>query len=174
MNKYKSLAMNTIIFAVGSFGSKILVLFLTRLYTSNISPADSSTKELLEITLNFLLPIFTLSISSATMRYGLDKEYNKKRKSAETLLMQKTSAHTPEAGVGQTSIDSISKNCEDVNIRKSYTIRGRFSDCQNVADFQKIDLKSRDEFIAILKQNGLSIRQISRLTGVNYYTIQKI
>lgn len=79
MNKYKSLAMNTIIFAVGSFGSKILVLFLTRLYTSNISPADSSTKELLEITLNFLLPIFTLSISSATMRYGLDKEYNKKQ-----------------------------------------------------------------------------------------------
>ena len=79
MNKYKSLAMNTIIFAVGSFGSKILVLFLTRLYTSNISPADSSTKELLEITLNFLLPIFTLSISSATMRYGLDKEYDKKQ-----------------------------------------------------------------------------------------------
>ena len=71
--------MNTIIFAVGSFGSKILVLFLTRLYTSNISPADSSTKELLEITLNFLLPIFTLSISSATMRYGLDKEYDKKQ-----------------------------------------------------------------------------------------------
>ena len=79
MNKYKSLAMNTVIFAIGSFGSKILVLFLTRLYTSNISPADSSTKELLEITLNFLLPIFTLSISSATMRYGLDREYNKKQ-----------------------------------------------------------------------------------------------
>jgi len=79
MNKYKNLAMNTVIFAVGSFGSKILVLFLTRLYTSNISPEDSSTKELLEITLNFLLPIFTLSISSATMRYGLDKTYNKKQ-----------------------------------------------------------------------------------------------
>lgn len=78
MNKYKNLAMNTVIFAIGSFGSKILVFFLTRLYSSNISPADSSTKELLEITLNFLLPIFTFSISSATMRYGLDKEYNKK------------------------------------------------------------------------------------------------
>lgn len=79
MNKYKNLAINTVIFAIGSFGSKILVLFLTRLYTSNISPEDSSTKELLEITLNFLLPIFTLSISSATMRYGLDKAYNKKQ-----------------------------------------------------------------------------------------------
>ena len=37
MNKYKSLAMNTIIFAVGSFGSKILVLFLTSLDTSPLN-----------------------------------------------------------------------------------------------------------------------------------------
>ena len=50
----------------------------------------------------------------------------------------------------------------------------KVSKCENVADFQKLDSKSRDEFIAILKQNGLSIRQISRLTGVNYYIIQKI
>jgi len=54
MNKYKKLAKNTIVFAIGSFGSKILVLFLTYLYTSNISSEDSSTKELLEIT-NFYL-----------------------------------------------------------------------------------------------------------------------
>lgn len=49
----------------------------------------------------------------------MDSYNYKKRKSAETLLMQKTSAHTPEAGVGQTSIDSISENGENVNIRKS-------------------------------------------------------
>lgn len=78
MNKYKKLAMNTIIFAIGNFGSKILVILLTRLYTSNISPADSSTKELLEIAANFLLPIFTFSMSEAIIRYGLDKHYNKK------------------------------------------------------------------------------------------------
>lgn len=79
MNKYKKLAFNTVIFAIGSFGSKILVILLTRLYSGNINPADSGTKELLEVTLNFLLPIFTLSISSSTMRYGLDKEYDKKQ-----------------------------------------------------------------------------------------------
>ena len=48
MNQYKRLAANTIIFAIGSFGSKILTLFLTKLYTANINPADISTKELLE------------------------------------------------------------------------------------------------------------------------------
>lgn len=77
MNKYKKLALNTMIFAIGSFGSKILVILLTRLYTGNISPSDSSTKELLEITANFLLPIFTFSMSEAVIRYGLDKKYDK-------------------------------------------------------------------------------------------------
>ncbi len=79
MNKYKKLAMNTMIFAIGSFGSKILVLLLTRLYTSNISPADSSTKELLEITANFLIPVFTFSMTDAIIRFGLDREYNKRQ-----------------------------------------------------------------------------------------------
>lgn len=77
MNKYKSLAVNTVIFAIGSFGSKILVLLLTYLYTTNISPDDSSTKELLEITANFLIPIFTFSMNEAIIRYGLDKKYSK-------------------------------------------------------------------------------------------------
>lgn len=77
MNKYKKLAMNTIVFAIGNFGSKILVILLTRLYSNNINPADSSTKELLEITANFLLPIFTFSMTEAVIRYGLDKKYKK-------------------------------------------------------------------------------------------------
>jgi len=77
MNKYKKLAFNTIIFAIGSFGSKILVMLLTRLYTKNISPADLSTKELLEITANFLLPIFTFSMTEAIIRFGLDNKYDK-------------------------------------------------------------------------------------------------
>ncbi len=77
MNKYKKLAFNTMIFAIGSFGSKILVILLTRLYSYNLSPSASSTKELLEIMANFLLPIFTFSMSEAVIRYGLDKKYRK-------------------------------------------------------------------------------------------------
>jgi O-antigen/teichoic acid export membrane protein len=76
MNKYKKLASNTIIFAIGSFGSKILLLFLTKLYTANINPADNSTKELLEITANFLIPIVTFSMTEAIIRFGLDHRYD--------------------------------------------------------------------------------------------------
>ena len=79
MNKYKKLAFNTIVFAIGSFGSKILVMLLTRLYTKNISPSELSTKELLEITANFLLPIFTFSMTEAIIRFGLDNKYDKSK-----------------------------------------------------------------------------------------------
>ena len=48
-----------------------------------------------------------------------------------------------------------------------------FSNCENLAEFQKLDSKSRDEYIAIFKQNGLSIRQISRLTGVSFGIVRK-
>lgn len=79
MNKYKKLASNTLIFAIGSFGSKILFLFLTRLYTGNINPGDNSTKELLELTANFLIPIITFSIADAVIRYGLDKNHDNRK-----------------------------------------------------------------------------------------------
>ena len=78
MNKYKKLAFNTAVFAIGSFGSKILSLFLTRLYSGNLNPSDSNVKDLLEMTANFLIPVFTLSITEALVRYGLDKDYNKR------------------------------------------------------------------------------------------------
>lgn len=79
MNKYKKLAANTIIFAIGSFGSKILLLFLTKLYTANINPADNSTKELLEITANFLIPVVMFAMNEAIIRFGLDKRYDNSR-----------------------------------------------------------------------------------------------
>ncbi|MCM1131948.1 MAG: polysaccharide biosynthesis C-terminal domain-containing protein [Ruminococcus flavefaciens] len=78
MNKYKKLAFNTIVFAIGNFGSKILVLLLTRLYTKHISPTDMNTKELLETTALFLQPIFTFALQEYLIRFGLDKKYSKK------------------------------------------------------------------------------------------------
>ncbi len=78
MNKYKNLAMNTMVFAIGSFGSKILLLLLTRLYTHNIASGDNATKYLLENTSNIIVPIVTLSNSEAEIRYGLDKAYDNK------------------------------------------------------------------------------------------------
>lgn len=79
MNKYRQLAFNTIVFAVGSFGSKIFSLLLNNLYTRHISPAGFYTKTLIETTALFLLPVFTFSLTEAVVRYGLDKRYRKKQ-----------------------------------------------------------------------------------------------
>ena len=47
------------------------------------------------------------------------------------------------------------------------------SKCDTIADFQLLDRKTRDEYLRLFKENGISIRQISRLTGVSYYVVQK-
>ena len=49
----------------------------------------------------------------------------------------------------------------------------KVSKCENSAEFQKLDMKLRDEYIAIFKQKGLSIRQISRLTGISFGIVRK-
>ena len=77
MNKYKKLVFNTGIFAIGTFGSKILIFLLTRLYAHNIDPVNNGIKDLLETTLLFLQPVFTFALQEYLIRFGLDKEYDK-------------------------------------------------------------------------------------------------
>ena len=77
MNKYKRLLTNTIVFAIGTFASKLLVLLLTPLYTSILSPDQYSIADLVMQTSNLLIPIFTVSIANAVMRFGMDKAEDK-------------------------------------------------------------------------------------------------
>lgn len=46
--------------------------------------------------------------------------------------------------------------------------------CHSSVEFQALSKEKRDKLIAKMKSRGLSIRQISRLTGETYYIIQKI
>ena len=48
------------------------------------------------------------------------------------------------------------------------------SGCDSPAAFQNLGAIQREKYIRTLKQEGLSVRQISRLTGVTYYVIQKV
>ncbi|MBR4627127.1 MAG: polysaccharide biosynthesis C-terminal domain-containing protein [Ruminococcus sp.] len=77
MNKYKNLAMNTVIFAVGSFSSKIFSLLLNNLYTKHFSPSGFYTKTLLDTLLLFMVPVFTFSLTEAVVRFGLDRKHDK-------------------------------------------------------------------------------------------------
>lgn len=84
---YKKLFNNTIIFAIGSFGSKLLVLILVPLYTAALSPAQYGTVDLVAQTANILLPIFTLSIADAALRFGLDAKEPAERQKVYTACL---------------------------------------------------------------------------------------
>ncbi|WP_455529156.1 lipopolysaccharide biosynthesis protein [Ruminococcus sp.] len=77
MNKYKKLVFNTGIFAIGAFGSKILIILLQRLYAHNIDPVNNGDRELLETMLLFMQPVFTFALQEYLIRFGLDKDYDK-------------------------------------------------------------------------------------------------
>ncbi len=44
----------------------------------------------------------------------------------------------------------------------------------SAAEFQIMDKMKRDRNIGLLKKNGLSIRQIARLTGISFAIVRKM
>ena len=68
-NKNKSLIQGTIIYAIGSFGTKILSFLIVPLYTYYISTTDMGVYDLLNTTASLLAPIITLQISDAAFRW---------------------------------------------------------------------------------------------------------
>ncbi|MGN0601382.1 MAG: lipopolysaccharide biosynthesis protein [Oscillospiraceae bacterium] len=78
-SSYKKLFSNTIIFAIGSFSSKILVLLLVKVYTTYLTPAEMGVNDVITQIANWLLPIVTMTISEAIIRFGLDKAYDKQK-----------------------------------------------------------------------------------------------
>lgn len=77
LNKYKHLVKNTLIFALGTFSSKILVFVLMPIYTHHLSPEEYGTVDLVIQTANLLFPLVTLGITNSIIRFGVDRSYRK-------------------------------------------------------------------------------------------------
>ena len=77
---YKKLFSNTLIFAAGSFCSKLLVLLLVPLYTNAMLPDEFGSVDLISQTANILIPIFTLTLAEAVLRFGLDADSQEEKK----------------------------------------------------------------------------------------------
>ena len=78
-SSYKKLFSNTVIFAIGSFSSKILILLLVKVYTSYLSREELGINDVITQIANWLQPIVTMTISEAVIRFGLDKAFDKKK-----------------------------------------------------------------------------------------------
>ncbi len=68
-SKGRSLIEGILIYAIGNFGSKILVFLIVPLYTYYISTEDMGNYDLVLTTVNLLTPIITMQISDAAFRW---------------------------------------------------------------------------------------------------------
>ena len=76
-NKWMRLASNTLIFTVGKFVSKLIVIFMLPFYTSYLSSAEYSTSDLITNLCNLLIPIACLGVSEGIFRNAAAKEGDK-------------------------------------------------------------------------------------------------
>jgi O-antigen/teichoic acid export membrane protein len=74
MSKERTLVKNTIIYAVGNFGSKILSFILLPFYTYYLSTNDYGYFDLITTTVMLLTPIITFEIYDGLYRYLLDSK----------------------------------------------------------------------------------------------------
>lgn len=70
----RELAMNTGLFALSSFGSKLISFLLLPLYTAVLSTGDYGTVDLMTSTVGLFVPLLTLNIQDAVLRFGLGKD----------------------------------------------------------------------------------------------------
>ena len=78
LNPYKKLLGNSALFAIGNLGSKIISIILVPLYTYYLSTAEYGTVDLVTTTSNMLLPIVSLSIYDAVLRFMMDDDHDNK------------------------------------------------------------------------------------------------
>lgn len=74
--KYKTLFKDSLIFAIGNIGSKMIVFFLVPFYTYYLTPDEYGVSDLVFTISQLTIPFFSLVIFDAVIRFGL---YRKKR-----------------------------------------------------------------------------------------------
>ena len=74
--KIQNLTKNTVLFMISNFSTKIISFLLVPLYTYVFSTSEYGTVDLMTTVVQLLIPVLTLNIQEAILRYGLDTNYN--------------------------------------------------------------------------------------------------
>ena len=72
--KYKTLFKDTLVFALGNIGSKVIVFFLVPFYTYYLSPKEYGISDLVFTISQLAIPVFSLVIFDAVIRFSLYKK----------------------------------------------------------------------------------------------------
>lgn len=72
-NRTKNLFGNMALFTVGNFVSKLLVMLLVPFYTNVLTTAEYGIADAMQATLLLLVPLLTVNIGEAALRFGIEK-----------------------------------------------------------------------------------------------------
>ena len=76
--KYKNLLRNLFLFFISSFIPKIISFILIPIYTSFLTTTEYGVSDLINTTVSLFMPIMTLNVRDAVLRFSLDKNYSDK------------------------------------------------------------------------------------------------
>lgn len=85
MSRYKKLFMNTLFFAFGNLGSKLIQFILLPYYTRVLTTSEYGTVDLVIQATAFSVPLISVCIYDAVIRFAMDKAYNPKNVLVEAL-----------------------------------------------------------------------------------------
>ena len=83
----KYLAKNTFIFTLGNIGSKLISFFLLPLYTNCLTTGQYGTVDLITTIATVAVPMITLDIGESLMRFGLDKNADRRQNTQISILI---------------------------------------------------------------------------------------
>lgn len=79
MNRYRTLAANTIILGLGQFGSKLLVIVMMGFYQAALGKSGYGEINNIIDTATLLMSLATLSVGESIIRFGIDTAYDNKQ-----------------------------------------------------------------------------------------------
>ena len=79
--------------------------------------------------------------------------------------------HTETSSIN--CLDLPEKTADRVTDEQAKQIIQELSGCRSISDFQALTINDRDRCLKIFRDKGLSIRQISRLTGTSFSVVRK-
>lgn len=77
--RYKYFLKNLSIFTISNFVTKLLLFFMLPLYTSVLTSDEYGTIDMITTTVNLAMPILTLCITEAIIRFTIEENTNKKQ-----------------------------------------------------------------------------------------------
>ena len=86
MKKYLELLKNIGILTLSNFGSKILSFLLVPLYTAMLTAEEYGNFDFINVTISLLIPLLTLNVSEAALRFLLDSKRSENEKKDITYI----------------------------------------------------------------------------------------